>query len=157
MKATGIVRRIDDLGRVVIPKEIRRNFHIREGDPMEIYMSEDGKYVCFKKYMVTEEPNIENILRALYNSAAMEFGRDSVAIYNENDERIFANRGNNPSFPKHLETCATSAMEIGDHYVTPIIDQCQPIAYLVVPKDADSKLVRAMVRTAEYAIREEED
>lgn len=157
MKATGIVRRIDDLGRVVIPKEIRRNFHIREGDPLEIYMSEDGKYVCFKKYMVTEEPNIENILRALYNSAAMEFGRDSVAIYNENDERIFANRGNNPSFPKHLETCATSAMEIGDHYVTPIIDQCQPIAYLVVPKDADSKLVRAMVRTAEYAIREEED
>ena len=157
MKATGIVRRIDDLGRVVIPKEIRRNFHIREGDPLEIYMSEDGKYVCFKKYMVTEEPNIENILRALYNSAAMEFGRDSVAIYNENDERIFANRGNNPSFPKHLETCATSAMEIGNHYVMPIIDQGQAIAYLVTDKEIDRRLARAMVRTAEYAIRLEED
>jgi hypothetical protein len=48
-------------------------------------------------------------------------------------------------------------MEIGDHYISPIIDQCQPIAYLVVPKDADRKLVRAMVRTAEYAIRNEED
>lgn len=157
MKATGIIRRIDDLGRVVIPKEIRRTLHIREGDPLEIYTTENGKGVCFQKYMVTEEPNIKNILRALYDSAAMEFGRDSVAIYNENDERIFANRGNNPLFPKHLETCATSAMEIGDHYITPILDQCQPIAYLVAPKDADRKLVRAMVRTAEYTIREEED
>ena len=157
MKATGIVRRIDDLGRVVIPKEVRRNFHLREGDPLEIYISEDGKYVCFKKYMMTEEPNIENILSALYMSAAAEFGRDAVALYNENDELLFVNRRNNPSFPKNLETCATSAMEIGDHYVTPILDQCQPIAYLVVPKDADPKLVRAMVRTTEYAIREEED
>ena len=157
MKATGIVRRIDDLGRVVIPKEIRRNFHIREGDPMEIYMSEDGKYVCFKKYMVTEEPNIKTILKALYESAGAEFGRDAVALYNESDELLFVNRRNNPSFPKNLETCATSAMEIGDHYISPIIDQCQPIAYLVVPKDADHKLVRAMVRTAEYAIRNEED
>lgn len=154
MKATGIVRRIDDLGRVVIPKEIRRNFHIREGDPMEIYMSEDGKYVCFKKYMVTEEPNIKTILKALYESAGAEFGRDAVALYNESDELLFANRRNNPSFPKCLET---SAHKFDDHYVTPILDQCQPIAYLVLPKDADSKLVRAMVRTAEYAIRNEED
>lgn len=157
MKATGIVRRIDDLGRVVIPKEIRRNFHIREGDPMEIYMSEDGQYVCFKKYMVTEEPNIKTILKALYESAGAEFGRDAVALYNENNELLFVNRRNNPSFPKDFDTCATSAMEIGDHYVVPILDQCQPIAYLVLPKDADRKLVRAMVRTAEYAIRNEED
>lgn len=49
MKATGIVRRIDDLGRVVIPKEIRRTLHIREGDPLEIYTEKDGE-VIFKKY-----------------------------------------------------------------------------------------------------------
>ena len=49
MKATGIVRRIDDLGRVVIPKEIRRTMRIREGDPLEIYTSRDGE-VVFKKY-----------------------------------------------------------------------------------------------------------
>ena len=49
MKATGIVRRIDDLGRVVIPKEIRRTMRIREGDPLEIYTSKDGE-VIFKKY-----------------------------------------------------------------------------------------------------------
>jgi AbrB family transcriptional regulator (stage V sporulation protein T) len=49
MKATGIVRRIDDLGRVVIPKEIRRTMRIREGDSLEIYTDKDGE-VIFKKY-----------------------------------------------------------------------------------------------------------
>ncbi len=49
MKATGIVRRIDDLGRVVIPKEIRRTQCIRQGDPLEIFTSGDGE-VIFKKY-----------------------------------------------------------------------------------------------------------
>ncbi len=49
MKATGIVRRIDDLGRVVIPKEIRRTMRIREGDPLEIYTDREGG-VIFKKY-----------------------------------------------------------------------------------------------------------
>ncbi len=49
MKATGIVRRIDDLGRVVIPKEIRRTMRIREGDPLEIYIGNDSE-VIFRKY-----------------------------------------------------------------------------------------------------------
>lgn len=54
MKATGIVRRIDDLGRVVIPKEIRRTMRIREGDPLEIYTNAQGE-VIFKKYSPMEE------------------------------------------------------------------------------------------------------
>ena len=49
MKATGIVRRIDDLGRVVVPKEIRRTMRIREGDPLEIFTDKDGELI-FKKY-----------------------------------------------------------------------------------------------------------
>ena len=53
MKATGIVRRIDDLGRVVIPKEIRRTLRIREGDPLEIFTDRDGE-VIFKKYSPME-------------------------------------------------------------------------------------------------------
>lgn len=49
MKATGIVRRIDDLGRVVIPKELRRTMHLREGAPLEIFTDKDGELI-FKKY-----------------------------------------------------------------------------------------------------------
>lgn len=52
MKATGIVRRVDDLGRVVIPKEIRRTLHIKEGDPLELFL--EGSTVCFRKYNTTE-------------------------------------------------------------------------------------------------------
>ncbi len=51
MKATGIVRRIDELGRVVIPKEIRRTQRIRRGDPLEIFTTGDGE-VIFKNYRV---------------------------------------------------------------------------------------------------------
>ena len=49
MKATGIVRRIDDLGRVVIPKEIRRTLRIRESDPLEIFTDREGE-IILKKY-----------------------------------------------------------------------------------------------------------
>ena len=55
MKPTGIVRRIDDLGRIVIPKEIRRTCHVREGDPMGIYLGEDGA-IILQKY--DTEPEI---------------------------------------------------------------------------------------------------
>ena len=52
MKTTGIVRRVDDLGRIVIPKEIRRNFHIKEGEPLEIFQGEINGYpaIGFVKY-----------------------------------------------------------------------------------------------------------
>jgi|SRR3712207_2479078 len=54
MKATGIVRRIDDLGRVVIPKEIRRTLRIREGDPLEIFTNREGG-IILKKYSPINE------------------------------------------------------------------------------------------------------
>ena len=50
MKSTGIIRRVDDLGRVVIPKEIRRSLGIREGEPLEIFVDSAGKSVTFQRY-----------------------------------------------------------------------------------------------------------
>lgn len=82
MKATGIVRRIDDLGRVVIPKEIRRTLRIRDGDPLEIYTEKDGE-VIFKKYSPVGELSdfAAQICEALYKSGdcvAAVCDRDSV-------------------------------------------------------------------------------
>ncbi len=74
MRATGIVRRIDDLGRVVIPKEIRRTLNIREGDPLEIYTDPDERAVCFKPYLPYSEP-----WRLLEDAA--ETIRDSADIH----------------------------------------------------------------------------
>ena len=59
MKATGILRRVDDLGRVVIPKEIRRNLGIAEGDPLEIFVDPTNDMVCFQRY---ERDSVKNIL-----------------------------------------------------------------------------------------------
>lgn len=69
MKATGIVRRIDDLGRVVIPKEIRRTLRIREGDPLEIFVDRDGE-VILKKYSPIRELGdfAKEYAEALYDS-----------------------------------------------------------------------------------------
>lgn len=66
MKTTGIIRRVDDLGRVVIPKDIRRTMHIREGDPLEIYL--DNGSVCFKPYTplnIGLVNKIENVLKSV--------------------------------------------------------------------------------------------
>ena len=68
MIATGIVRRIDDLGRVVIPREIRKNLRIKEGDPLEIFTTREGE-VVFKKYNYVDERDwvkAKAIVKALY-------------------------------------------------------------------------------------------
>lgn len=82
MKATGIVRRIDDLGRVVIPKEIRRTLKIREGEPMEIF-TESGGSVIFRKYSPAGEQSATalNLCEALYRTCARPVvicDRDSI-------------------------------------------------------------------------------
>lgn len=54
MKSTGAVRRVDDLGRIAIPKEIRSRLHIHEGDPFELYLDDNDGTICFKKYSCLE-------------------------------------------------------------------------------------------------------
>ena len=82
MKATGIVRRIDDLGRVVIPKELRRTMRIREGDPLEIFTEKDGELI-FKKYSPIGEltdfaAQLCDSLRRSTDGIAAVCDRDSV-------------------------------------------------------------------------------
>ena len=76
MKATGIVRRVDDLGRIVIPKEIRRTHGIKEGDPLEIFVdSTDG--IIFRKYQ--PETWTSDELKEALIAAAKDAGKDPVA------------------------------------------------------------------------------
>lgn len=83
MKATGIVRRIDDLGRVVIPKEIRRTLRIRESDPLEIYTEKDGS-VIFRKYAPMGD--LQNTAGSLCRALAQTTG--SIAAVTDQDSLV---------------------------------------------------------------------
>ncbi|MCT4565962.1 MAG: stage V sporulation protein T [Maledivibacter sp.] len=83
MKATGIVRRIDDLGRVVIPKEIRRTLRIREGDPLEIFTDREGE-VILKKYSPIGELNEF----ATEYAESLNESIDAIAIITDRDNVV---------------------------------------------------------------------
>lgn len=87
MKATGIVRRIDELGRIVIPKEIRRTCHLQEGDPMEIYLGEDGEIVL-RKYDL--EPEITSLRTAATQLAGTIHGERERAAFTAWTEKAIA-------------------------------------------------------------------
>lgn len=114
MKATGIVRRIDDLGRIVIPKEIRRTMGIREGDPLEIYLTDD-KGVVFKKYVPLGE--IAESVKATH-SALAQMGI-ACAIYNTNGDKLAGSK----NFPHSIDRD-----EIDEN----------PTAYLKISHDGDT-------------------
>ena len=86
MKATGIVRRIDDLGRVVIPKEIRRTLRLREGDPLELYTIDGG--VCFKPYSSWEQEVVTfgRALLAEFPSPLAIYDRQGCLVYSRSNE-----------------------------------------------------------------------
>ena len=96
MKATGIVRRIDDLGRVVIPKEIRRTMRIREGDPLEIYTDREGE-VIFKKYSPIGElagfaSEYAETLHKVCGISVLIFDRDAVIASAGVSKREYADK-----------------------------------------------------------------
>ena len=72
MKETGIIRRVDDLGRVVIPKEIRQNLGIHEGDPLEIFLHEDC--ICLRKYSTDKLEKVYDAFKDLVDFAEEEGG-----------------------------------------------------------------------------------
>lgn len=85
MRATGVVRRIDDLGRIVIPKEIRRTMRMREGDPLEIFTGQGGE-IIFKKYSIMAELSefSQSYADSLYKVSGLNsiiFDSDKVIAY----------------------------------------------------------------------------
>ena len=108
MKATGIVRRIDDLGRVVIPKEIRRTMRIREGDPLEIYTSRDGE-VIFKKYSLMG--GLEDFAAQLCDTLSRTTGLSRAAVTDRDSIIAVAGAGKRELLGKNLSPQLEQIME----------------------------------------------
>ena len=107
MKATGIVRRIDELGRVVIPKEIRRTQRIRRGDPLEIFTTGDGE-VIFKKYSPIGELNgvatqYADVLNKSFALTAFVTDRDRILVASGAGRRDLVDRSVSQPLEKMME------------------------------------------------------
>lgn len=160
MKATGIVRRIDDLGRIVIPKEIRRTLHIRESDPLEIYTDREGQ-VILKKYspigeMTTFAKQYAESLAEVSGHAALIADRDQFiaaaggykqfvnkAVGRQLDEKvhnresIMASRGDR----NFICVCDEAGDEYQHEAIVPILCEGDIIGSVVLlEKDSKSRM-----------------
>lgn len=140
LKATGIVRRIDDLGRVVIPKEIRRTLRIREGDPLEIFTDREGE-VILKKYSPIGELSefateyVESLQEALGHIAIIT-DRDTVIAIAGHSKKEYMDKRVSKALERIMEERETTVMNEGDQMV-PIAsdegDEGKYIAQVIAP------------------------
>ena len=119
MKATGIVRRVDDLGRIVIPKEIRRTLKIREGDPLEIYTEKDGG-VIFRKYSPMGDlqdfaAQICDSIGATTGRIAAVADRDSIIALSGAPKRELMDKPNSGELGRLMESRKHYRYTTGDH------------------------------------------
>ncbi|HEY3425204.1 MAG TPA: stage V sporulation protein T [Negativicutes bacterium] len=179
MKATGIVRRIDDLGRVVIPKEIRRTLRIREGDPLEIYVDREGE-VILKKYSPVGELGdfAKEYAESLYEAVGhivLIADRDNVVAVAGASKKEFLNKPvgpaiekvmeerkavliNNPGEAKHCKACVTDCEDENEtckyttEVIAPIIVEGDAIGAVVLcSKQPGAQMAEMEVKLAETA------
>ncbi len=173
MKATGIVRRIDDLGRVVIPKEIRRTLRIREGDPLEIFTDREGE-VILKKYSPIGELGefATEYAESLYETTGhitVICDRDNVVAVAGSSKKDYMDKRVSPELEKIIESKETYIADgtskpirvVADEYspdnytsqvVAPIVTQGDPIGVVVlISKETGQKMGELEVKLSETA------
>lgn len=168
MKATGIVRRIDDLGRVVIPKEIRRTLRIREGDPLEIFVDREGE-VILKKYSPIGELGdfAQEYADALHESTGhvtIISDRDAVVAVSGAPKKQWVDKAVNATVERSMETRKTlmiaknQASEEEEDWgfemqvIAPIISEGDPIGTVMLcSKEPDKKMGDLEIKLAETA------
>jgi len=176
VKATGIVRRIDDLGRVVIPKEIRRTLRIREGDPLEIFVDRDGE-VILKKYSPIGELGdfAKEYADSLYESighVALIADRDAIIAVAGGPKKEYLNKSLGSLVERAMEDRKSILVNataqdrirgtlIGDDeedtrhtaiVIAPIISEGDPIgAVILCSKDPNVKMGDLELKLAETA------
>lgn len=177
MKATGIVRRIDDLGRVVIPKEIRRTLRIREGDPLEIFVDREGE-VILKKYSPIGELGefakeyADSLYEAIGHIACIA-DRDAIIAVSGAPKKEFMNRPvgaavervmeerkavliSNPGAHGHCKSCGVmdddNACKFTAEVIAPIIAEGDPIgAVILASKEENIQMGDMEMKLAETA------
>lgn len=153
MRATGIVRRIDELGRVVIPKEIRRTLRIREGDPLEIYTDHDGE-VVLKKYSPIGEISAiaKDYTDSLYRTlghVALICDRDAVVSSSGAAKREYVEKAISSEVDQILQNRQIAVMNLADGVrLIPLTADDRPETYtaqIVTPILADGEIIGGLI------------
>ena len=175
MKATGIVRRIDDLGRVVIPKEIRRTMRIREGDPLEIFTDREGE-VILKKYSPIGE--LGDFAREYVESLHQNLGhiacvadKDSIVAVAGGTKKEFLDKSVSHDLERAMEMKKTIVANRGEEgkilsitaneeekpkyssqVIAPVVADGDPIgAVILLSRESDSNMGEVEIKVAETA------
>ncbi len=153
MRATGIVRRIDELGRVVIPKEIRRTLRIREGDPLEIFTDHDGE-VVLKKYSPIGEisaiaKDYTDSLHRTLGHIALISDRDAIVASSGAGKRDYIEKAISPDVERILENRQTAVLNLSAGLrMIPITGDDRSDSYsaqIVVPILADGEIIGGLM------------
>ena len=153
MKATGIVRRIDDLGRVVIPKEIRRTMRIREGDPLEIYTDREGE-VIFKKYSPIGELTsfAAQYAETLYKTCGLSVlitDRDAVIAVAGVSRKEYAERTLSEDMEKLMEGRGVYAWREGSEKIYPTREAGNHFVNCAMPIISEGDVVGSVISLGE--------
>ena len=137
MKSTGIIRRVDDLGRVVIPKEIRRTMRIKENDPLELFVNDNS--LVLKKYKAIEDDTFDRAFRAIEKVA-----KGAIGVYSS----IYSVKIRNDQIvpicvPAEWEF-HTKPFESGSITVYPVQVLGQVVGYIAV-EDCDPNYVKGVI------------
>jgi AbrB family transcriptional regulator (stage V sporulation protein T) len=161
MKATGIVRRIDDLGRVVIPKEIRRTMRIREGDPLEIFTDRDGE-VILKKYSPIGElgdyaKEYVDSLNEATEHIAMIGDRDVIIAVAGAPRKEFVDKRIGDAIEHAMETQETILINkpgLQEEYLGPLVgvddDKDRYSAYIIAPIITEGESIGSVVLCSKH-------
>jgi len=145
MKATGVVRRIDDLGRIVIPKEIRRNFKINEGDSIEIFVDNNG--IILKKYSLLDDMveialNLVDVVRKIYGKNLIITDKERVIASVKELKSEYLGKELTNTIKERIEDRSES-LSNGDSLV--ITDSESLVNYYLVPIIANSDSLGSVI------------
>ncbi len=153
MKATGIVRRIDDHGRDVIPKEIRRTMRIREGDPLEIFTDRDGE-VIFKKYSPIGEltsfaSQYCETLHKTCNLSVIVCDRDSVVACAGLSKKEYSDKSLSEELESIIESRSMYAYRDGGEKIYPIRDKNEHFISCAMPIISEGDIIGCVASLCE--------
>ena len=161
MRATGVIRRIDDLGRIVIPKEIRRTLRIREGDPLEIFTDREGE-IMLKKYSPIGE--LRDVAVSYAESLAQTTGelvcitdRDCVVAASGPKKREYEGKNLSKAMEELIERRATIAANLGEKDFVKVTEddenefQTQTIVTIICNGDSIGSVVLYGRDSAKYS------